>query len=55
MNGGQSADSQKAPVASPSSSIADANSNGLAAKKRKKENLKPIITTEGSPQQQPSG
>jgi serine/threonine-protein kinase SRPK3 len=55
MNGGQSAEGQKAPVASPSSSTAEANSNGLAAKKRKKENLKPIITTEGSPQQLPSG
>jgi hypothetical protein len=55
MNGGQSAEGQKAPVASPSSSTAEANSNGLAAKKRKKENLKPIITTEGSPQQPSSG
>ncbi len=49
MNGAQSTEGQKS-----SANMADSNS-GLMAKKRKKENLKPIITTEGSPQQQMAG
>ena len=44
MNGEQPADEQKPPLASPANS---ANGSSLMAKKRKKEGLKPIITTEG--------
>jgi hypothetical protein len=51
MNGDQSTDEQKPPLASPAES---ANGNGGAKKKTKKEGLKPIITTEGTPQQQQS-
>ncbi|KAG5991779.1 hypothetical protein E4U52_003345 [Claviceps spartinae] len=47
MNGDQSAESEKPP---PPDAIDGSSSNGAdaLAKKRKKDNLKPIITTEGS-------
>lgn len=54
MNGSQPAEGQKPPVTASPSSTTDSNS-GLMAKKRKKENLKPIITTEASPQQHIAG
>ncbi|KAG6086722.1 hypothetical protein E4U30_007797 [Claviceps sp. LM220 group G6] len=47
MNGDQSAEPEKPP---PPDAIDGSSSNGAdaLAKKRKKDNLKPIITTEGS-------
>lgn len=44
MNGEQPTDEQKPPLASPANS---ANGSSVQAKKRKKEALKPIVTTEG--------
>lgn len=44
MTGEQPTDEQKPPLASPANS---ANGSSLQAKKRKKEGLKPIVTTEG--------
>lgn len=43
MNGSQPAEGQKPPLASGESS----DGSSLVAKKRKKDDLKPIITTEG--------
>jgi hypothetical protein len=52
MNGAQANEAQKPPLVSTESSNS-ANGSNLLAKKRKKDALKPIITTEGTtvPQQ----
>jgi hypothetical protein len=52
MNGAQANEAQKPPLVSTGSSNS-ANGSNLSAKKRKKDALKPIITTEGTavPQQ----
>lgn len=56
MNGSQASEAQKPVAAAPASPTVsssegpDASDSNFAAKKRKKENLKPIITTEGNPQ-----
>lgn len=56
MNGNQASEGEKQPAeATTEATVAaadGANGNGLLAKKRKKEGLKPIITTEGDGQGQ---
>ncbi|KAF4962003.1 hypothetical protein FSARC_9880 [Fusarium sarcochroum] len=53
MNGTQSPDAQKASNASTNGH--NSNSSSLAAKKRKKDTLKPIITMEGASPQPDDG
>ncbi|KAJ4253282.1 hypothetical protein NW762_010437 [Fusarium torreyae] len=53
MNGTQSPDAQKASNSSTNGH--NSNSSSLAAKKRKKDTLKPIITMEGASPQPDDG
>lgn len=52
MNGSDPTEAQKPPLASPAAS---ANGSGVGAKKRKKDALKPIITTEGTTSPETAG
>lgn len=52
MNGSQSTEAQHAPPISPANEASDSD---ILAKKRKKDDLKPIITAESASQQESQG